>query len=434
MLEPMQQPTEARERFSDDRVNLLLVDDEPANLLALEAVLSDFGANLVKVRSGEEAVQHSLRDDFAAILLDVQMHGLDGFETARLIRSEERSKHTPVLFLTAHEYNRLSVEDAYSLGAVDYLFKPLVPVILRAKVAGFIELFRKARQVERQGERIRQMERREFERRLAEEGTLLKRSEARKTAIVEVALDCIIAMDHEGKIIEFNPAAEKTFGYSRDEVMGREMAELIVPPAFRAQHYKGLAHYLSTGEGPVLNRRLELPALRADGTEFLGELAIAPVSAGASPIFIAVPRDWRSPRSSPRPQVSRKRLPTFWKPPARASAGTLERCGNSITPPRSCIASSSGIGKESRLGNSRRLPDSGRFRRVSGCPVVSGLPVNLPGFPTSLRTRISPARPLPSRKGCTVPSPFLSCWARSFLVSSSSSAARSASRTPTCWK
>jgi PAS domain S-box-containing protein len=135
------------------------------------------------------------------------------------------------------------------------------------------------------------MERREFERRLAEKGNLLRRSEARKTAIVEVALDCIIAVDHEGNIIEFNPAAEKTFGYPRDAVMGREMAELIVPACFREQLHRGLAHYLATGEGPVLNRRLELPALRADGTEFLAELAIAPVSAGGSPIFIAYLRD-----------------------------------------------------------------------------------------------------------------------------------------------
>src|SRR5437899_11233134 len=163
-----------QETPSEKKVNVLLVDDQPANLLSLEAILQDPGLNLVKSLSGEEALRRLLVDDFAVVLLDVWMHGLDGFETAKLIRSRERSRHTPIIFLTAHDGNSLSVEEAYALGAVDYLVKPLIPVILRAKVAGFVELFQKTEQVRRQAEQLRQMERRDFEHRLAEENARLR--------------------------------------------------------------------------------------------------------------------------------------------------------------------------------------------------------------------------------------------------------------------
>src|SRR5437763_320784 len=118
------------------KVNILLVDDQRSNLLALEAILEGLGQNLVKAESGQEALRLLLDQDFAAILLDVQMQGMDGFETAKLIRNREKTRHTPIMFLTAYDENRLQVLDAYSLGAVDYLTKPLIPLILRAKVAG----------------------------------------------------------------------------------------------------------------------------------------------------------------------------------------------------------------------------------------------------------------------------------------------------------
>ena len=119
----------------------------------------------------------------------------------------------------------------------------------------------------------------------------LRASEARKSAILETALDCIITMDHEGKVVEFNPAAEKTFGYSRAEVVGQELADFIIPPSLRERHRTGMAHYLATGEGPVLGKRLELPALRADGSEFPVELAITRISTEGPPLFTAYLRD-----------------------------------------------------------------------------------------------------------------------------------------------
>src|SRR5262249_48419756 len=116
-------------------------------------------------------------------------------------------------------------------------------------------------------------------------------SEARTRAIVDSALDCIITIDAQGKITEFNPAAEQTFGYRRQAVLGKELAELIVPERFRDAQRQGLARFLTTGEGPVLNKRLELQAVRADGTESPVEWAISAMGKGANCSFTACLRD-----------------------------------------------------------------------------------------------------------------------------------------------
>jgi len=152
-----------RSEPSEPKASILLVDDNPANLLSFRAILEDLGLNLVEARSGEEALARLRLDDFAVVLLDVQMPGLDGFETAKLIR-EDGSRHTPIIFLTAFESDRFPIEKAYSLGAVDYLVKPLLPVIVRAKVAGFVQLFEKTQQVRRQAEQLREVERQRFDR------------------------------------------------------------------------------------------------------------------------------------------------------------------------------------------------------------------------------------------------------------------------------
>ena len=119
----------------------------------------------------------------------------------------------------------------------------------------------------------------------------LRRSEAHKDAILDTALDCIIAMDHEGQVMEWNLAAERTFGRTRAEVLGRELASLIIPEKFQESHRQGLAHFLATGEGPVLDTRLELTALRADGSEFPVELTITCVATQGATIFTGYLRD-----------------------------------------------------------------------------------------------------------------------------------------------
>jgi len=124
-------------------VNILVVDDRDENLLALEAVLSDPGYRIVRARSGREALKEVLEQDFALILLDVVMPGVDGYETAVLIRERPRSRQTPIIFLTANDWGVQHVFRGYTVGAVDYLVKPVAPDVLRSKVAVFVELFNK---------------------------------------------------------------------------------------------------------------------------------------------------------------------------------------------------------------------------------------------------------------------------------------------------
>jgi CheY-like chemotaxis protein len=126
-----------------DRAKILLVDDRPENLVALEAVLGALDQTLVRANSGEEALKALLTDDFAVILLDVQMPGLDGFETAAHIKRRERTKDIPIIFLTAVSNGPHHTFRGYAAGAVDYLSKPFDPWILRAKVSVFVELHRK---------------------------------------------------------------------------------------------------------------------------------------------------------------------------------------------------------------------------------------------------------------------------------------------------
>ena len=119
----------------------------------------------------------------------------------------------------------------------------------------------------------------------------LKRSEARKAAILDAALDCIITIDHEGRVIEFNPAAERTFGYPRNKIVGRQLADAIIPPALRKKHRQGMARYLATGETRLIGRRVEMTAVRADGSEFPVELAISRIPLEGPPSFTCYLRD-----------------------------------------------------------------------------------------------------------------------------------------------
>ena len=158
---------------AEAKANILLVDDRPESLLALEVVLADLGQNLVRADSGTQALRCVLMQDFAVILLDVHMPGMNGFETAALIRERERSMHTPIVFLTASDQSELAVFQGYSVGAVDYLIKPFAPEILKSKVAVFVDLFQmreKARQQANQLVAINQnLEREIAERKRAEQ-------------------------------------------------------------------------------------------------------------------------------------------------------------------------------------------------------------------------------------------------------------------------
>ena len=144
---PLRGPAEVNQV---DKVNILLVDDQPANLVALEAMLQGLGQNLIKAESGREALKWLLTHEFAVILLDVKMPEMDGFETATLIRQRDKSRHTPILFLTAADKTQNQAVRGYAVGAVDYLVKPVVPEFVRSKVAVFVELAKKSELLRRQ--------------------------------------------------------------------------------------------------------------------------------------------------------------------------------------------------------------------------------------------------------------------------------------------
>jgi len=200
---------------SSDEVSILIVDDEPKNLFAIEAVLNGLGGRLVTARSGQEALRHLLNRDFAVILLDVQMPDLDGFQTAAIIRDRDRSRHVPIIFITAISKASEHVRLGYSLGAVDYVFKPFEAEILRSKVNVFIELYRNRESVRRQAEQLRALE----ERRRAAE--VLDSVRRQNDLILNAVGEGICGFDADGRVMFVNPAACRISGFKRDDLIGQ---------------------------------------------------------------------------------------------------------------------------------------------------------------------------------------------------------------------
>jgi two-component system sensor histidine kinase/response regulator len=148
-------PNAVPEAAGSPKVNILMVDDSADKLLAMESVLAALGQNLIKVRSGEEALRLLLKKDFAVILLDVNMPGMDGFETAAMIRQRRSLQHIPIIFVTALSTTDSDVFKGYSFGAVDYVLTPIVPEILRIKVGVFVDLWKQRYELQQQAETLR---------------------------------------------------------------------------------------------------------------------------------------------------------------------------------------------------------------------------------------------------------------------------------------
>jgi len=140
--------------MTEQKVNILLVDDQPGKLIAHEAVLQELGENIIKATSGRDALECLLKDDFAVILLDVNMPGMDGFETAELIRQRPRFEKTPIIFVTGYNTSDIDRLKGYRLGAVDYMFLPVIPDVLKAKVLVFVELARQTALIKRQADHL----------------------------------------------------------------------------------------------------------------------------------------------------------------------------------------------------------------------------------------------------------------------------------------
>ncbi|MDX2099499.1 MAG: response regulator [Leptolyngbyaceae cyanobacterium bins.59] len=202
---------------SESRVNVLMVDDHPENLLALEAILDGLDQNLVKAHSGEEALRCLLHQDFAVILLDVQMPGMDGFETASLIRKRDRSRDTPIIFLTAFSTSDDLMFRGYSLGAVDYLLKPIDPTILISKVTVFVDLFVKTAALKHQTAQLQVT------------NAELRASNERFRSLSACSPVGIVMTDVQGNCTYTNPRCQAIAGFSTQDGLGNGWINFIHP-------------------------------------------------------------------------------------------------------------------------------------------------------------------------------------------------------------
>jgi signal transduction histidine kinase/DNA-binding response OmpR family regulator len=191
--------TEECRMKADDRINILVVDDVPEKLIAVEAILEDLGQNIVSVGSGREALRRLLYQDFALILLDVNMPEMDGFETAAMIRQRKKSEHTPIIFITGFS-DETHVSRGYSLGAVDYILTPVVPEVLRAKVAVFVDLYRKTELVKRQAEQQVAIAHEQAARASAEAATRRSAFLADASTILATSLDYDATLAHSARL------------------------------------------------------------------------------------------------------------------------------------------------------------------------------------------------------------------------------------------
>jgi PAS domain S-box-containing protein len=193
------------------------VDDHPENLVALEAILEAMGQHLVKAKSGEAALRCLLEQDFAVILLDVQMPGMDGFETASLIRQRQRSRHTPIIFLTAFSTSDNLRFKGYSLGAVDYLLKPIEPEILASKVSVFVDLYQKTSALKQQATQLAAM------------NAELRRSEEKFRSLSSCSPVGIFLLDTNGQCTYSNPQCQAICGFTLEESLGMGWLNFLHP-------------------------------------------------------------------------------------------------------------------------------------------------------------------------------------------------------------
>ena len=251
------------EQQSQERAKILLVDDSAENLISLEAALEGLGQELVLAQSGMEALRHLLEDDFAAILLDVKMPEMDGFQTAELIRARKRSRHTPILFLTGYKSDE-HLFRGYDMGAVDYLFKPIVPEILRSKVAVFVEMSRNNALLRRQAE-------------------VLGKAEQKFRSLLEAAPDAMIISSEEGQISLVNSQVETVFGFHREELIGKNIRDLV--PGWSGHSSAAADSRLEPRPHPELWARCK------DGTEFPAEITLSPLQTEEGLLFTSAVRD-----------------------------------------------------------------------------------------------------------------------------------------------
>ncbi|ABO49803.1 PAS/PAC sensor hybrid histidine kinase [Desulforamulus reducens MI-1] len=260
----------------ENAIKILMVDDQYENLLALEGILESPMYRLVTATSGEEALKQVLKDDFAVILLDVRMPGLNGYETAKIIRSRGKSRHTPIIFITANHQDTEQVHKGYALGAIDYIFKPVDPETLRYKISGFVNLYKHQEQLEimvqqRTQELLLANERlqREVKQHKQTEEELRK-SEGRFRIFFEKSQIGIILLSPEGGLLESNPAFQKMIGYTDEELKRMVFTEFTHPEYIE----KNIELYQKLLEGEIEYYEIKKRYLSKCGKLIWGHLTV----------------------------------------------------------------------------------------------------------------------------------------------------------------
>ena len=238
---------------------MLLVDDSPENLVSLEAALEGLDADMVSARSGTEALRHLLEQDFAAIILDVKMPDMDGFQTAEMIRSRRRSRHTPILFLTGYKSDE-HLFRGYDLGAVDFLFKPVVPEILRSKVSVFVKLSQNTDLLRRQAD-------------------ALGRTEQKFRSLLEAAPDAMIISSEDGEISLVNSQVERLFGHFRVKNWWAATFQMLVP------------EWRIMGASASSHMEVRAKATRKDKSTFPVEITLSPLHTEEGVLVTSAIRD-----------------------------------------------------------------------------------------------------------------------------------------------
>jgi len=206
----------------NEKVNILMVDDQPAKLLSYEVILAELGENLIKANSASEALNILLKTDVAVVLMDVSMPDVDGFELADVIRQHPRFQKTAIIFISGVHLSDFDRIQGYRRGAVDYISVPVIPEVLRAKISVFVDLHRKSRLLESLN--------RDLERRVEERTAELRKSEAEfrmRADLLDLATEAIIVRNLDGKIRYWNSGAEQVYGWSREEAIGQNIHDLL---------------------------------------------------------------------------------------------------------------------------------------------------------------------------------------------------------------
>jgi two-component system, sporulation sensor kinase E len=271
------------------KVNILMVDDHPENLLALEAVLNSPNYNLICAHSGKEALKCMLQYDFAVILLDVQMPGLNGFDTAKLIKAREKTKNIPIIFITAISQEMEHVHQGYSVGAIDYIFKPFQPETLKKKIEQFVKIHQNHQETIIQTDLGHLLELNKVNKRLDRTTLNLRRTEALSKAISETITDTIVTFDNQGSILSVNPAVRSMFGYQAKELMEKHVLKLF--PYWKEEVFSDTSvSFLSTIR-QSLGKIIEVVASRKDKSSFYADLLIASTVIEEEQIFVCTIRD-----------------------------------------------------------------------------------------------------------------------------------------------